>query len=192
MSISAGNDHLLALTSSGRTFVHPINLNANSHGQMGSRKFDVPDHSSVTHPHARKTFELTPKSIADPYVKSTPAIRGKTSTSQSASNEVTLLDDSSIHFSDRLFEIPALKGVQVDKIATGSRSSFVKTSQGRVLGWGANDFGYVQVYSGSQISTLIRVQADWVGRKHHVGCHHRSDRGCPMEKHAPGHEDNVS
>ncbi|TCD65403.1 hypothetical protein EIP91_002702 [Steccherinum ochraceum] len=141
VSISAGNDHLLALTSSGRTFAHPINLNANSHGQMGSRKFDIPDHS-LGHPHARHLLELTPKAIADPFAKSTPAIRRTSATAPESSPAVSL-DDSSIHFSDRLFEIPALKGIQVNKIATGGRSSFVKTSEARVLGWGANEFGQI-------------------------------------------------
>jgi alpha-tubulin suppressor-like RCC1 family protein len=47
-SIAAGRDHLLALTSSGRTFVHPITKNANSHGQLGFRKFDIPDPSSIS------------------------------------------------------------------------------------------------------------------------------------------------
>lgn len=137
VSISAGKDHLLALTSSGRTFAHPINLSANSHGQMGSRKFDIPDHSSITHPHARQNLELTPKAVADPYAKATPAIRKN----PEAQPETVQVDDNNVHFSDRLFEIPALKGVQVEQIATGGRSSFVRTSQGRVLGWGANEYG---------------------------------------------------
>ncbi|THH33021.1 hypothetical protein EUX98_g1164 [Antrodiella citrinella] len=144
VSISAGNNHLLALTSSGRTFAHPINLNANSHGQMGSRKFDVPNHSSITHPHARRPLELTPKAVADPYAKSTPAIRRTSTSDAPPSNDgVASFDDSSIHFSDRLFEIPALRGIQVEKIVAGGRSSFVKTSQGRVIGWGANEFGQI-------------------------------------------------
>ena len=42
VQISAGKDHLLALTSDGRAFAHPITLNANSHGQLGFRKCDVP------------------------------------------------------------------------------------------------------------------------------------------------------
>jgi hypothetical protein len=38
---------------------------------------------------------------------------------------------------------PALRGVKVVQIAAGARSSFVRTDTGRVLGWGANDYGYV-------------------------------------------------
>ena len=38
--IAAGRDHLLGLTSSGRTFMHPITKNANSYGQLGFRKFE--------------------------------------------------------------------------------------------------------------------------------------------------------
>lgn len=142
VSIAAGNDHLLALTSSGRTFAHPINLYANTHGQLGFRKFDVPDRSlppGHAHLHsARLAVELTPKSIADPFANATPSIRR----SSGATDANQALDDSTIKFSDRLFEVPALRGVNVDAIAAGGRSSFVKTGAGRVLGWGANQFGY--------------------------------------------------
>ena len=104
---------------------------------MGFRKVDVPDHTQP-HLHAARTqLELTPKSVKDPYAKATPAIRRS---SQADSPEPNL-DDSSIHFSDKLFEIPALQGVKVDQIATGARTSFVRVSNGRVLGWGANEFG---------------------------------------------------
>ena len=40
-SLSAGRDHLLALTSAGRAFSLPLNLRANRHGQLGVRE-DVP------------------------------------------------------------------------------------------------------------------------------------------------------
>ena len=130
------------MTNTGRTFAHPINLKANAYGQLGLRKVDIPDHAaSLTHPHQeRKQLELTPKTVADPFAKTTPAIRRVAQTETDVKAGDTLLDDSSIHFSDRLFEIPALKGIKVEQIATGSRSSFVKT-QGKVLGWGANEFG---------------------------------------------------
>ncbi|KAH8107169.1 RCC1/BLIP-II [Cristinia sonorae] len=157
VSISAGNDHLLALTSSGRTFAHPINLNANSHGQVGTRKFDIPDHNnSITQPHARIPLELTPKAIADPYATTTPAIRRVSEVVQQENGRV---DDGGIHFSDRLFEIPALKGVQVRQVATGSRSSFVRTSEGRVLGWGANEYGQIGL-GGNVTLNLITVPTE--------------------------------
>ncbi|EKM55652.1 uncharacterized protein PHACADRAFT_121379 [Phanerochaete carnosa HHB-10118-sp] len=144
VSISAGKDHILALTNTGRTFAHPINLQANAYGQLGMRKVDVPDHSHDGHPHLhhiRKQLDLTPKAIADPYAKSTPAVRRATEPTESKSLELAV-NDSSIHFSDRLFEVPALEGVKVDRIAAGARSSFV-LSGGRVLGWGANEFGQI-------------------------------------------------
>jgi len=72
VSISAGSDHLLALTSSGRVFTHPISKNANSHGQLGLRTFDVPD-SSDPSSDSRVPIELIPKALADPYAKATPA-----------------------------------------------------------------------------------------------------------------------
>ncbi|CAL1704214.1 unnamed protein product [Somion occarium] len=155
VSIAAGNDHLLGLTSAGRTFAHPINLKANDYGQLGFRKFDVPDHAPHhigIHPpgHIRIPVELTPKSIADPYAKSTPTIR---SSSVDSRPEVEL-DDSSIRFSDKLFEIPALKGIWVDQIAAGGRSSYAKTADGRVLGWGANEYGQIGLGRNVALDTI--------------------------------------
>ncbi|KAI0736633.1 RCC1/BLIP-II [Fomitopsis betulina] len=155
VEIAAGSDHLLALTSAGRTFAHPVTLKANTHGQLGFRKLDIPAPASAEHPygHARLSIELIPKSIKDPYAKSTPAIRRTSSSHESKDQDSALLaslDDRSIRFSDKLHEVPALRGVHVDAIAAGSRSSFAKTTSGRVLGWGANEFG--QIGLGREVS----------------------------------------
>lgn len=139
-SISAGKNHLLALTSSGRTFTHPINKNANTHGQLGLRKFDIPAPSSIASP--RVPVELVPKAVADPFAKSSPFSRAPMSSAHpDTSNDLNIIDDQHIRFSDSLFEIPSLKDIKVSQIATGGRSSFVMTDSGRVLGWGANEFG---------------------------------------------------
>ncbi|KAI0646886.1 RCC1/BLIP-II [Trametes meyenii] len=154
VQISAGLDHMLALTSEGRTFAHPITLNANSHGQLGFRKCDVPapadlEDARLPHKHPRVPLELTPKSTADPYAKSSPAIRPAGSTTRNVGAFIGReaaaagLDDSNIRFSDKLFEVPALRGVNVERVAAGGRSSFAKTSTGKVLGWGANEFGQI-------------------------------------------------
>ena len=92
-------------------------------------------------------LELTPKSIADPYAKSSPAIRpigsAPRQTEAFIGKEAAAagLDESNVRWSDKLFEVPALRGVKVDRVAAGGRSSFVKTPDGRVLGWGANEYG---------------------------------------------------
>ena len=143
-SIAAGRDHLLALTSSGRTFVHPITKNANSHGQLGFRKFDIPDPSSAA---SRLHVELTPRAIADPYAQSSRYARETPLSAAGSllpvSENLIGVDDTNVNFSDRFFEVPALRGVNVVQIAACARSSFVRTDTGRVLGWGANDYGYV-------------------------------------------------
>ena len=152
VQISAGADHLLALTSEGRTFAHPITLNANSHGQLGFRKCDVPSpadllHMHLPHKNPRVPLELTPKVLADPYARATPGIRPATSAPRHTEGLVGKeaaaagIDDRGIRWSDKLFEIPALKDVKIERIAAGARSSFAKTADGRVLGWGANDYG---------------------------------------------------
>ena len=138
---------MLALTSSGRTFVHPITRNANYHGQLGFRKFDIPDPSSATSA-SRLHIELTPRAVADPYARSSRYARESPSPSVPASSaaiseNLVDVDDTNLRFSDRFFEVPALRGVKVVQIAACARSSFVRTDTGRVLGWGANDYGYV-------------------------------------------------
>ncbi|KAI0055499.1 RCC1/BLIP-II [Artomyces pyxidatus] len=162
VSISAGRDHLLALTSTGRTFAHPITKNANSHGQLGFRKFDVPD--PATTPASRLHVELTPNAVVDPYAKSSRFARlPSTSPSASSSDTPTLrpisenltdLDDTNIRFSDKLFEIPSLKGVKVAQITAGGRSSFVRTDTGRVLGWGANEYGQIGLGGNVVLDTI--------------------------------------
>lgn len=121
-----------------------MTLKANTHGQLGFRKFDIPAPASAEHAfgHARVPIELTPKSIADPYAKATPAVR-PTDVNGANAELLTSLDDRSIRFADKLFEVPALRGIHVDAIAAGARSSFAKTTTGRVLGWGANEFGQI-------------------------------------------------
>ena len=47
-----------------------------------------------------------------------------------------------IRYCDRLFEIPSLKGIKIAQAVAGARSSFVRTEvEGRVLAWGANEYG---------------------------------------------------
>ncbi|KAJ7917529.1 regulator of chromosome condensation 1/beta-lactamase-inhibitor protein II [Mycena leptocephala] len=109
ISISAGRHHLLALTSSGRTFSCPINKNANTCGQLG---FNAPNLGSPTD---------VPKSLASAAISF-----GR----QSPAPE----DDSpgGIRFCTTLYEIPILKGIKFAQVAAGARSSFARTPSGKV------------------------------------------------------------
>ncbi|KAI0315840.1 RCC1/BLIP-II [Amylostereum chailletii] len=153
-SIAAGTDHLLALTSSGRTFAHPITKKANTHGQLGFRKFDVADPSSST----RMNVELTPVAVVDPYARASRFSRAPSGSSSRELREVSEnlvnVDDSDIRFSSKLFEVPALRNVKVVEIAAGGRSSFVRTDAGRVLGWGANDYGQIGLGGNVTLDTI--------------------------------------
>lgn len=52
------------------------------------------------------------------------------------------INDKRVGYCDRLFEVPTLRGIEIAQIATGDHTSFAVTRQhGRVLGWGANEFG---------------------------------------------------
>ena len=145
ISIAAGSNHLLALTSRGRTYAHPVNKDANSHGQLGLQKIEIPAPSGLMDDadRSRVAVELVPQSPADPHAKTSPLPRESSPTV--ASEHPDVIDDRHIRFSDALLEIPSLRGVNVSQIAAGGRSSFVNTSSGRVLGWGANEHGWVTV-----------------------------------------------
>ncbi|KAG8691051.1 Aminopeptidase 2 mitochondrial [Ceratobasidium sp. 423] len=134
-SISTGRDHLIALTSHGRTFALPISLSANTYGQLGFRKFTLPDITAENPSTApRIPIELTPRILEDPHALATPYVR----TGQK--NHSTHVD-SGIGFCDMLFEIPSLRGLKVVQALAGDRCSYVRTEEGRVLAWGANSFG---------------------------------------------------
>ncbi|KIM80836.1 hypothetical protein PILCRDRAFT_822120 [Piloderma croceum F 1598] len=144
VAISAGTDHLLALTSSGRAFAHPISTKANSHGQLGFRKFDIPS-GAISSP-SRLAVELTPNIITDPYAKASAFSRPETP----SSDTLKLFDNENIRFSDTLFEIPGLRGIKVAQAVAAGRTSFVRTDSGKVLGWGANE--NAQIGLGSNVT----------------------------------------
>lgn len=145
MSIKAGQNHLLGLTSNGRVFAHPVNKQANHYGQLGFSKFSIPDPASaITKQEAHLHVELIPKSLADPFVNSSRGVRIK-STTYTSQNLVNV-DDKGIKFCPYFFEIPVLRGVQGAEIAAGARTSFLRTHDGRVLGWGANEYGFVHFF----------------------------------------------
>ncbi|KAF8334027.1 regulator of chromosome condensation 1/beta-lactamase-inhibitor protein II [Cantharellus anzutake] len=128
-SISAGNNHLLAVTSAGRTFTHPITLNANSHGQLGTRKIHV---ETVGGSSPREQVELIPKLQEDPFSNDTPFARPKSPDTPVGPEKRP---------SRLLYEIPSLRGINVAQAVAGGRSSYVRTKDGRVLSWGANEYG---------------------------------------------------
>ncbi|KAG2158456.1 regulator of chromosome condensation 1/beta-lactamase-inhibitor protein II [Suillus bovinus] len=158
VSISAGRNHLLALTSSGRTMVHPMNKNANTYGQLGLRKFDIPTPpgSIDTVSPTRIPVELVPRAVVDPFATASPVSRSApTSVPPPISTNIDGIDDEHIRFSDALFEVPSLQGIKVSQIAAGGRTSFVISDSGRVLGWGANEFRQIGLGGNMTLDTII-------------------------------------
>jgi hypothetical protein len=86
-----------------------------------------------------RTIDLVPDAVKDPYALSSP--RGRAPSPRQATANV--LEPRDLGGCDVLFEIPSLNGIRISQIATGSRTSFARTLDGRVLGWGANEFGFV-------------------------------------------------
>jgi len=96
------------------------------------------------------TVDLVPDAVKDPYALSGP--RGRASSPRQTIPNVA--EPKNLEGRNVLFEIPALSGIRISQIATGSRTSFVRTSDGRVLGWGANEFGFV-IYFGIVFGTAL-------------------------------------
>ncbi|KAF8582077.1 RCC1/BLIP-II [Ramaria rubella] len=149
-SISAGTDHLLALTSAGRTFAHPVTRFANWYGQLGVRKITVQDPSEST---KRLSIELLPKPTRDNF-------RGKESSALDVHRSITEpsapLNDQTIEFCNRLFEIPTLHNLVVKQVVAGDRTSFIVTHhEGRVLGWGANEFGQLGLGANVTLPSVV-------------------------------------
>ena len=124
------------LCSQGRTFAHPVTRSANWHGQLGLRKVFVHDPLDSS---KRLPLELLPKAARD-------SLRNENLLPldgyQSEVQPSDPIDDKATGFCGHLFEVPALRGVDVQQVATGDRTSFIVTRRnGRVLGWGANEFG---------------------------------------------------
>ena len=88
--------------------------------------------------------ELIPKFLADPFWNSSRS--GRPTPASTVSDNLVDIDDSKIRFCLSLFEIPVLRGVDITQIAAGSRTSFARTSNGRVLGWGANEYGFASAF----------------------------------------------
>ncbi|KIY68636.1 RCC1/BLIP-II protein [Cylindrobasidium torrendii FP15055 ss-10] len=135
-SISAGDHHLLAVTSSGRTFAHPIDQYANAYGQLGFRKIRIPQPGSTSTIPA----QLVPKTLTEKSVAVAETTENWTK--------------DSIRFCPYIFEIPALVDVPVAQATAGGRSSFALTTSGRILGWGANDYGQIGLGGNVTLDTI--------------------------------------
>ncbi|KAJ7685009.1 regulator of chromosome condensation 1/beta-lactamase-inhibitor protein II [Mycena polygramma] len=141
VSISAGRDHLLALTSAGRTYSCPINKNANASGQLG---FDAPNLWSPMH---------IPKSLASSSYETATAFAR-----QPPGPEADLpSDDPGIRFCTTMYEIPILKGIKFAQVAAGARSSFARTPSGKVLAWGANEHGQLGLGTSDSVTIPTEV-----------------------------------
>ncbi|KAF9519871.1 hypothetical protein BS47DRAFT_1324205 [Hydnum rufescens UP504] len=149
ISVSAGRDHLLAVTSKGRVFVHPITLNANSHGQLGTRKIRVLDSDPTLSKPSAVQVELVPKIQQDPVANWTRSSR------PSDSGDITPPPENR-PLAKLLYEIPALKGIGIAQAVANDRSSYALTKEnGGVLTWGANEFGQLGLGSTTTLSCVF-------------------------------------
>jgi hypothetical protein len=76
--------------------------------------------------------------------------------------------ESDPRFAPELTEIPSLTGIQIAQVATSDRSSFVRTSNGRVLGFGANEVGQIGLGSHAAVE-IVQVPVEIVLAKGYPG-----------------------
>ncbi|KLO19443.1 RCC1/BLIP-II protein [Schizopora paradoxa] len=142
VAISSGAHHALALTSDGRTYAHPLSAQANDYGQLGQQRISL-HFSAGRDSVSQNSTDLIPKALKDPLGRSTAYSRSQ------PNGEQYILDNSSSGSSPEnspycaeLYEVPSLRGIQVAQAIAGAKTSFVRTAgEGRVLAWGANQFG---------------------------------------------------
>jgi len=118
--------------------------------------------------------ELFPKSVVDPYATASPAIRVIANPSPADQVSPTTLKadtlEDEIRYCDQLFEVPALKGVHIAQAVAGDRSSYVRTSkEGRVLGWGANEFGQMALGGSYTVDSALVPTEIVLSRSYPVG-----------------------
>jgi alpha-tubulin suppressor-like RCC1 family protein len=76
------------------------------------------------------------------------------SVDEALANSPQLPPEADVRYATQLTEIPALSGVNIVQVAASDRSSFTRTNEGRVLGFGANDFGQIGLGSTTTVSTV--------------------------------------
>lgn len=103
---------------------------------MGNGPSDAQPPSRSTKPEGDKStvIELVPKAQADPHANSSPFIR--------AGEKKSFVESESRQLVPVLYEVPPLRGVTIAKAVANDHSSYVLTKDGgKVLAWGANEFG---------------------------------------------------
>jgi alpha-tubulin suppressor-like RCC1 family protein len=124
--VSAGRHHLLAVTTTGRTFSLPLSPSANSHRQLGTRQ----------------VLNALPSTSTAPASSSSSLITSSNS------------PESDPRFVTLLTEIPSLVGLPIAQVSTSDRTSFVRTTNGRVLGFGANEVGQIGLGASTAVEAV--------------------------------------
>ncbi|PWN53046.1 RCC1/BLIP-II [Violaceomyces palustris] len=136
--ISAGQSHLLALTSRGKALSMPLDASANAFGQLGARKvfLNSPTNSNQAATLVETTFE--------PRMLQELEDIAEGSSGKAMQPPLPLTEPpSSIRYCTTLREVPALRSVKIAQISAGSEHSLARTCDGRVLGWGRHTHGQV-------------------------------------------------
>lgn len=139
--VSAGLHHLLAVTTKGRTFSLPLSPSGNTHRQLGTRQI-------FEAPFPVPTFAASAISMSS-----------------------NLPPESDPRFATKLTEIPSLSAIDIAQVATSDRASFVRTTNGRVLGFGANGYGQLGLGANAAVE-IVQVPVEVVLAKNYPGGTH--------------------
>lgn len=90
-------------------------------------------------PHGASPPQLAPQLELDPVVAPRPVPVRDIRLHEDEAQHTALEND--IRFATTLHEIPALKDIPIAELVAGSRHSVARTTDGKVLGFGANDYG---------------------------------------------------
>lgn len=155
--ISAGESHLMALTSHGRVFACPVDRRANEKGQLGVRQVTLANGPETFHPIGFEPEDSSPRraqSARKPaglvYSKDFPKawlpedaqMTEEAVVQAAAAKAIQDEADRDIRFCTVLHEVPALRTLKIAQVATGDYHTLVRTDESRVLGFGSNNCGW--------------------------------------------------
>jgi alpha-tubulin suppressor-like RCC1 family protein len=153
VDIAAGESHVLARSSKGKIYSHPVDLQANAAGQLGLRQVNTSLGPRTLHPQGfepdavdtpigPKPVGLASSSFYPKAWINTPAPDALEPAQEEPQERIEYIksnDEKDILFCRDLYQIPSLKEIKVTQIAVGNRHNIVKTEEGRVLGFGSNN-----------------------------------------------------
>lgn len=185
--IEAGSSHLLLLSSKGRVFSTPLDQQGNDFGQLGLRRVRLnapktPENSTgfvetllnpqmlelegprAPRPATRLPDWALPPSLTElpaPPVAHLPQAKRPKTEAEIIGSE----DPLRISYCTTMHELPALRGVEIDSIASGQEHCLARTPTGLVLGWGRQTHGQLGLRNNAVLEAVVTPTQVALGAK---------------------------